>query len=188
VSRLLDLGYTPVRFKQIDRAIGDSNFHMGRADGGKKVDRYGKKYAWIAFYEVAGRRGIAGTLPHHDDIRISDSDIDPSFPDAPREWRPPVNSLFSSTYRGAVNWMRDGPSPDYRHLLVRDEIDGVPGPWALLQGYVSEVAPKGPRELFTFLRGLFVAPTDVPSLKGALADKEYPGNRQIPEPGGVNVL
>jgi hypothetical protein len=181
--RMLDLGYDPERFKHVDRGISESNFRMGRQDGGKKVDRYGKKYSWIAFYEVAGLRRVAGTLPNHHEPRISDTDIDPSFPDAPLKWCPPVQPLFNSAYRSAAAWMGNGPSPDYRHLLMRDEVDGVSGPWVLLQGYINEAALKDPREAFTFLRGLFVAEADLSRLESTLASKDYPGNHQIPEPG-----
>ncbi len=101
--RVLDLGYDPERFKHIDRAISQLNFHMGRQDGGKKVDRYGKKYSWIAFYEVAELRRIAGTLPNRQEPRLSDADIDPSFPDAPRQCGY-LPSSHSSTPPMAARW------------------------------------------------------------------------------------
>jgi hypothetical protein len=46
-DRVLDLGWTPERFGKIDR--GRSGKHEGR------VERVGKKYQWIGFYEVLGR-------------------------------------------------------------------------------------------------------------------------------------
>jgi hypothetical protein len=181
--RILNLGYRPERFKAIDSNIGSSNFHMGRSDGGKKVDRYGKKYSWIAYFEVAGRRRIVGTLPDRDDIRVSDTDIDPSFPAHVLEWRPPLASLFKTPYRGPASWMRAGSSPEYSPILICDEVDGLVGPWVLLQGFVSERSPKDPREVFTFLRGLLIAPADLSRLDDLLHATEYPGNHAIPDPG-----
>lgn len=52
-DRVLDLGWTPERFREVDRGLSD-----GR-DG--VVERVGKKYQWIAFYEILGR--IADHLP-----------------------------------------------------------------------------------------------------------------------------
>lgn len=46
-DRVLDLGWTPERFKNLDKG------HHGGHDG--VVERVGKKYQWIAFYEVLGR-------------------------------------------------------------------------------------------------------------------------------------
>lgn len=46
-DRVLELGWTPVRFGEIDR----------RRSGGRDgvVERVGKKYQWVGFYEVLGR-------------------------------------------------------------------------------------------------------------------------------------
>jgi hypothetical protein len=186
--RILNLGYDPERFKYIDRDIGSSNFPLGRSDSGEKIDRYGKKYSWIAFFEVAGRRRLTGTLPYRHDIRISDCDIDPSFPDHALEWRPPVRPLFDAQYRRVDRWMGKGPSPDYRQLLSRDEVDGIRGPWVLLQGYINERAPHDNREVFSFLRGLLIEADDVPRLETILGASEYPGNHAIPEPGEDHYL
>jgi DNA replication protein DnaC len=186
--RILNLGYDSEKFKYIDRDIASSNFHMGRSDGGKKIDRYGKKYSWIAFFEVAGRRRLAGTLPDRHDIRISDTDIDPSFSEHALEWRPPMRPLFDAPYRSASGWMGRGPNPDYRPLLTRKEVDGVLGPWVLLQGYINERGPRDSREAFTFLRGLMIAPEDVSRLKAILRPAEYPGNHAVPEPGEDHYL
>jgi hypothetical protein len=46
-DRVLDLGWTPERFREIDRG------RSGGRDG--VVERVGKKYQWIGFYEVLGR-------------------------------------------------------------------------------------------------------------------------------------
>ncbi|MGU3587413.1 NACHT domain-containing protein [Rhodococcus sp. C26F] len=47
-SRVLELGWTPERFKHLE-----SGRRRGRRDG--PVERYGKKYQWIGLYEVLGR-------------------------------------------------------------------------------------------------------------------------------------
>ena len=63
------------------------NWNYNRSADGGKTDRYGKKYSWIAFYELAGLRQDKNLLPdYYDDLRISDADIDPSFPVGQREY------------------------------------------------------------------------------------------------------
>lgn len=155
---------------------------MGRSDDGKKTDRYGKKYSWIAYYEVAGRRHLNATLPDRDNIRISDADIDPSFPDRILEGSLRACPLFNTPYRSPASWLRKGPRPDYRHILSCDEVDAIGGPWVLLQGFITERAPSDPREVFTFLRGLIIAPNDLSRLNAILHDTEYPGNHAISDP------
>ncbi|MCK4655172.1 MAG: hypothetical protein KAU01_12085 [Candidatus Cloacimonetes bacterium] len=70
-------------FSEIDEQIARERWNYPRHDNAGKTDRYGKKYSWIAFYEMAGHRSDLGMLKDWDDedeFRISDVDIDPSFP------------------------------------------------------------------------------------------------------------
>ncbi|CAM2174508.1 hypothetical protein BO443_210079 [Burkholderia orbicola] len=53
VSRMLVLGYDPEQFEAIDRRM-KSGPPMG--DDMHKVDRYEKKYGWIAYVEMWGVR------------------------------------------------------------------------------------------------------------------------------------
>ena len=50
--RMFDLGYRAERFKDVDTSIGYASWNTHEQ---KKVDRYGKKYSWIAYYEMWGR-------------------------------------------------------------------------------------------------------------------------------------
>lgn len=180
--RILDLGFEPETFKQIDSIIGSSNFHSGRKDDGGKTDRYGKKYSWIAFFEVAGRRLLDGILPDRDNPRLSDTDIDPSFPEPGINWSFPLNPLFAAPFRSAPHWLEHGASPDYRHLLQLEEIDGVPGPWVLLDGYIGEFEPASHRGTFTFLRGFLIANRQIEKFQRLAREVEYPGNDGVPSP------
>lgn len=180
--RILDLGYDAERFRAIDRSISERSFYRRQSSDGQKTDRYGKKYSWIAYFEVAGRIALRGRLPRQRETRISDTDIDPSFPEAALVWKPPLRKLFSAPFTSAADWLEHGPSPHYHDLLVLDSVDGQPGPWVLMDGYLSEGTPDDHRQAFTFLRGALVAPRDIRALHGAVNDTEYPGNRNIPDP------
>lgn len=48
VGRMLGLGYSLERFGEVDREIASAGYYSGRTDNPDRVDRYGKKYAWIA--------------------------------------------------------------------------------------------------------------------------------------------
>lgn len=81
--RIYNLGYSLEKFGEIDKRIASDSWNYSRHENAGKTDRYGKKYSWIAFYEMAGYRSDLGLLKgwnDEDEFRISDVDIDPSFP------------------------------------------------------------------------------------------------------------
>jgi hypothetical protein len=146
-----------------------------------KVDRYGKKYSWIAYFEMYGQRVDEGVLPtYEDEVRPSDCDIDPSFPNETKEWMPELPELFETEYSEYSEWISGGPNPSYENLFVKDTVDGVDGPWVLLDGTVEQTSLDALR-IFTFLRGVLLAEEDVSELKQKLRETEYPGNRNIPD-------
>jgi hypothetical protein len=81
--RIYDLVYSLDKFGEIDKQIAKTRWEYSHSDNAGKIDRYGKKYSWIAYYEMAGYRSDLGLLKgwdEEDEFRISDVDIDPSFP------------------------------------------------------------------------------------------------------------
>jgi hypothetical protein len=180
--RILDLGYRPTIFESIDREISQANFYRQQREGAGKIDRYGKKYAWISFFELYGMRDELDQLPYREP-RLSDCDIDPSFPDAAKIWKPTLKPLFTTRFKSPVKWMQEGVVPSYEHLLHVETVDGIEGPWVLLNGFIEENAANDPRKTFTFLRGVLVATNEIPTLKSKSMEIEYPGNRAIPEAG-----
>lgn len=180
--RIVQLGYSSDRFGEIDRAIGELSWRGGirRAP---KVDRYGKKYSWIAFFEMYGLRLDEGSLPEWEPgERPSDADIDPSFPEPARVWQPSLPDLFAGTPTEPRAWITNGPSPDYEHLLNIEEIDGRRGPWVLLNGFIEQSSRDDERRVFTFLRGLLVEDDQVERFLATFRSIEYPGNIDIPAP------
>ncbi len=181
--RILDLGYSTELFQDIDRSISQGNFYREQ-NNHSKIDRYGKKYSWIAFFEVAGIRADQGLLSEYHPGRISDCDIDPSFPENLRLWQPRLNKFFTDRYKSARDWILSGKSPSYDHLLQLPQVDGLEGPWVSLEGFISESAINDPRRIFTFIDGVFVKPNDIPKLRSKFNSLKYPGNFAIPQPSG----
>lgn len=177
--RVADLGYTMTTFGEIDKSI--NRYAWNRQDG-NRTDRYGKKYSWIAFYEMYGARADLGRLdPHRVLERSADCDLDPSFPEPVLEWSPPVPDLFTGNPALPAEWLRSGPVPNYDSLTELDEVDGIPGPWVLLDGFLLE--RSGEREVFTFVRGLFLRQKVIGRLRQAVRASRYLGNDKIPRGG-----
>jgi hypothetical protein len=70
------------------------------------VDRYGKKYGWIAYYELAGRLNDAGQLS--DEAAEGIVDIDASFPDEPATLPVEVPRWTRLRPANLANWVRRG--------------------------------------------------------------------------------
>lgn len=180
--RIVQLGYTSKQFEEIDTNISNSS-RRNESRGNPKTDRYGKKYSWIAFFEMYGLRSDEGTLPEwREGEHPSDVDIDPSFPEAARIWQPSLPDLFTNTPMKPREWIVDGPTPDYKPLLELEEVDGYQGPWVLLNGYIEQTSKDDARRVFTFLQGLLVEDEHVEKLISTFYTIEYPGNFAIPDP------
>lgn len=184
--RMFDLGYRKDRFEALERDIGHSS---SRSRESNKVDRYGKKYSWIAYFEMWGERESVRGLP---DWRIgertSDCDVDPSFPKAPPAWNPEFPDLFGDLTTSTESWVEGGFTPQWGSLLAVPEINGQHGEWVLLDGFVCGTAGSSDRELFAFLRGMFVARRDVSRLRSEFMMIDYPGNGKIPKGGEEHYL
>lgn len=180
--RMSDLGYS-ADFSELDRSIAQMQPVSRQSDGGK-TDRYGKKYSWIAFFEMYGVRSDLDLLgDHRSRERSSDCDIDPSFPVKPREWVPPLPDLFAAAPTDYGGWLAHGPVPDYSDLFVRSDVDGFAGgPWVLVNGFIQQ-AGSHERETFTFIRGLLMRWRDISRVKEAMSTLDHFGNSRIPEPG-----
>ena len=160
--RILDLGYSPSKFGDAERDISiDSRPRRGGGFG--KIDRYGKKYSWIAFFEMYGVLLNRGVLPAGlSGERPSDADIDPSFPEPPKTWLPELSDLFDGSPTDPKDWSKYGPDPDYSHLLKCTCVDGHEGPWALLHGYVVQKSKRDERLVWTSIRCYFVESRQIP--------------------------
>ena len=177
LRRMQDLGYASASFDDIDKRIAEYNW---RADDEGKTDRYGKKYSWIAYFEMYGHRSAHGLLEEwRADERTSDCDVDPSFPGPAEEWTPDLPDNFSDSPTGKLQWLRDGPDPDYDHLLRQDEVDGHTGPWVLLDAHINQDGSHS-RQLFTFIQVVMAPGGSVSRIREYVESREYLGNGAIP--------
>ncbi|PJI41847.1 hypothetical protein [Ferrovibrio sp.] len=180
--RIADLGFSKERFGQIDNLIARTqSVSRGEYDG--RVDRYGKKYGWIAYHEAYGYRGTLGLLYKHADHRPSEMEIDPCFPNGAIKEPFPKVVEFPVGDIGMDTWLRKGPSPDLEALLVGDRVAGIPGPWVMMDCYLSPKAPDDPREMTVSCRGMMVRPDQVAELHGKFLAVDHPSNADIPNPG-----
>ena len=151
---------------------------------GYQVDRYGKKYSWIAFFEMYGLRRAEGKFKdeYFHEPRPSDSDIDPSFPAETPKWNPPHDDVFAQSPVDLHEWIADGQTPDYASILRLPEVDGVVGDWVLLDAAMHEGKPDG-REVRGWVTSVFVPPRSVEQMRKEVASGRELGDRGFPETG-----
>lgn len=177
-GRIYELGYREELFGTIDRMIANYG-GFERTQDGNRTDRYGKKYSWIAYFEMTGFRIDQGILTREwGDPSRADADLDPSFPEPAAMWIASLPSVFDGAPVDPIAWLRNGPTPQYRQLLSRTSVDGIRGPWVLLDGFVEQDVDV--RRVFTFARGMLVRPEDIDALQEAFLHIPYPGNDAIP--------
>ena len=179
--RIYGLGYSLDSFGEIDKWLAHDNFRYGRSADGRKTDRYGKKYSWIAFYELAGFRQDEGLLPdYYDNPRISDIDIDPSFPIKQREYNLVEEDFLGDRKISTEEWVLKSDPPDVTPYLNIDQLCGEQGPWVLLDGYLGQKDDQIGRDMFAFLQGLIVKPEEIEEIV-ELLKKQEKINRHILE-------
>ncbi|MCU4491625.1 hypothetical protein KTI63_03970 [Acinetobacter guillouiae] len=177
LKRMIQLGYEPEKFQVIDRDISSSSYY----DRDVKIDRYGKKYSWIAFYEMYGWKADRNLLKEwRGENRCSDVSIDPTFPKVDNTWLPNLINIFSDSPNDIGEWILHGPTPNYIDLLKTQQITENEN-WILLNGFLQEDSKTDYREIFTFMRGFFVANEHVPTISEFVCNKDYLGNNALPQ-------
>jgi hypothetical protein len=179
MARVWDLGWRAALLGDVDRAIAETSSRFGRERA--KVERYGKKYGWVAYYELIGRLADAGRIRDRwvGGGRNVTPDIDPSFPDEPPsapvhlpEWAPagPTDDKI---------WLPTGSVNVPAELWSPEEIYGLTGGWLLVEGFLEH--RREGRRVFGFFRTLLLDPADVPPALELIGELKYLGNHFFPE-------
>ncbi|WP_158666627.1 NACHT domain-containing protein [Salinibacter altiplanensis] len=159
--RIYDLGWTTDRFGKIDREI-QSEQTPSRHNQSGKTDRYGKKYSWIAYFELYGHRLDHDAVDQWD-ARLSDVDIDPSFPEPPPSKQILDQHWLESPETETRFWIEDGDTPALESFAIREEISGEEGPWVLLSSFYDHDDVELERDLWFRICGALVDTRDVES-------------------------
>ena len=171
--RIYDLGYSLDCFEEIDAWINQGNQIYGRSKNGGKTDRYGKKYSWIAFFELAGLRQDKNLLSdYHGGVRIPDIDIDPSFPVAQQEYNLVTEDFLGDRKVSAKEWMSTNPFSDLTPYLKVNRLCGEEGAWILLQGNLRQEDNQARRETLAFLQGIIVKSEEFEEIVEGLKQKK----------------
>lgn len=159
--RIYDLGYDNDKFQKAESQIYDGDWEYGRSGTGGKIDRYGKKYSWIAYFEMAGQRIDDGKIKesYGENGRLSDVDIDPSFPD-PANAFPLIAAKLPELRTSLSRWIRQTHLPPLKALLIQKRLLDCPGDWILLDGYFHQRDEGQSIGLSCFIRNVLLKAKD----------------------------
>lgn len=178
--RIHDLGWNEELFKEAETSLGNDNYYSGRTERAK-VERYGKKYSWIAFFENAGLRNDLGLLEKEwDRYRLSDADIDPSFPQKPPNELFVTHDLLGDRNSPLEKWYEEGGMPHIEDYLTQTALKGRDGEWICLDGFIVQEDVPAERERFSFIRSFLVEEKDYSKVMDLL-NKQNLGGRWLPE-------
>jgi hypothetical protein len=161
-GRIWQLGWRKDRFEELDRRVAEEQWRGGREDRANRVDRYGKKYGWIAYYELAGRLSDAGDLSRDASEHIVD--IDASFPDEPPRLPVAVPRWARSTPARISNWVRHGIIRVPDDLLVAGALEGEKGPWVAVYAWLRDYDDLTGRRVWGVIQAMLMTARQVTSL------------------------
>lgn len=175
LARVWELGWRANLLSDLDQAIANDAGRFGHSRR-SKVERYGKKYGWIAYYELVGRLSDVGKLGDRwfSGPRNVSPDIDPSFPDEPPIASSPLPAWAPPEPVDQQAWLRTGKIHVPPELWAPTELHGVPGGWLLAEGFVEHKC--GELRVFGFFRTLLLEPADVDGALALINETAYLGN------------
>ena len=183
--RIEQLGWFEKDFTQIDHKIVKDQNRLRPDNNPKKIDSYGKKYSWIAYFEMAGLLHDLGLLNrNHDQERISDVDIDPSFPKRVQKDILFDGDLLGSSDLTVDDWISTGSQIDMTPYFRVDKIGENDGPWVTLDGYIGQEDKRLGRRSFCFVRSFIVKNTIAEDCLKYLSHQDIAG-RWVPEKPSV---
>lgn len=179
-QRIWELGYRPKVFQRLDEQLSN-DFHGRRSKG--RIERYAKKYGWIAYYEKAGRMSDDGTLAR--ELRSGRGnpivDIDPSFPRIPQRCPIELPDWTEDISDDDPFWLEHHSIVVPNEFLRAQELCGHNGPWIAVDGFIEMANKRRRRTVFGFIRGLIVDRSKADRLFKDLNKAFYLGNDYIPD-------
>ncbi|MCP4699527.1 MAG: hypothetical protein GY862_22165, partial [Gammaproteobacteria bacterium] len=186
--RIEQLGWSYEQFKEVERSTQSQRYNPRMGADGKRTDRYGKKYSWIAFFEMSGfLHDLGQNDKRYEHERTWDVDIDPSFPECL-----PEACLIQTDFLGdpdvkTQEWIANGALPDITPYLQMSEVQNQTGSWIALDGFVAQEDESRGRTMFCFIRSFLVAAKEADSFSKHLSEQNLEG-RWLPEKPSLSCM
>lgn len=175
-KRVEELGWSENLFSKQDNVIGGFNYNLH--NNLKKIDRFGKKYSWIAFYELAGILDANGMLnSEYLYYRTIWPDIDPSFPESPLNDEMHFSHHLDEE-KNIQDWLNNDSSMDLNDIYIRT--NDTNDSFVCVYGYFTDKRTPSNRSRFTFLRPFIYKESDTEVLAHKINNQSL-AHRWLPE-------
>lgn len=172
--RIYDLGWNKELFSDVERALGNDSYYGQNRAKQAKVERYGKKYSWIAYFENAGLRDDLGLINRSwDSFRIAETNIDPSFPEKKANKPFFKDDLLGDRTLPLNDWHENGGIPSLTEYLEVNSIHENSGPWICLESSISQEEISSERSIFTMMRSIIVPDSEYEEIFRLLNEKDF---------------
>lgn len=170
---IYDLGWRESEFLTIDQAIG----HADQDRNPGRVERYGKKYSWIGFYQTSGMLNARG-----DRVYRLEVDIDPTFPQVSPVLPITIPSWVRPEPVDDRDWLINGVVTIPDDLIYTQSLAGMDGPWVLVHAELDARERAAGRSGFGLFNTVAVARDDLEVLMTWWSAKSHPGRDLIELP------
>lgn len=173
MMRVSDFGWNENRFGKVDNNIRHMSDYSRHNDS-DKIDRFGKKYSWIAYYEAAGiLQDNSLIYDEFDKWRPAGLDIDPTFASNFKE----TDSVFLETLGDEVSmddWLYNEDDLDITSkLYVSHNIsENITSEFVCLYGHISRENKSLDRSRFAFIRPFIIKSEDFDKFVKYLQDAD----------------
>ncbi len=173
--RVQSLGWLHDKYHDVEERIISLHGYGRGSENRQKVDRYGKKYSWIAYHEMDGYLRDSGELEdRYDSWRRGTGSVDPSFLRSLQSDELIKESLLGDINSDTKSWVLSEEGPDIAHYLVSSGLEEE-GTWVALDGYYTKEDKKLNRELFLFVRSFLVSNDQKPQILENLEKQDMTG-------------
>lgn len=188
--RVKDLGWTHEAYGKVDKEIPNSQQYFRGMAEKHKIDRYGKKYSWIAYYEMAGMIYPFNSMEYYGEGRHSLIDIDPSFPEQPENYQLFEVNLLGNTDQDDEEWVEVGDqSLVLDSLLSISNVAESPHQWVVLDGFITQREKTIHRDSFCFIRSFLVPNDKLTDLLNHLKQQNIDeSNWRFPDAPSLNLV
>ena len=143
--RLKDLGFDSKLFSTSDSIITrlNSSARNSFEERSGKIDRYGKKYSWIAYFEMAGRLSDDEILKRDESselaVRMSDIGIDPSFPALPTDdYYQRMGNVDLLGGDETEQWLQDTNDIGIQQYFLSKKVTTDKDEWVLIKARINQ--------------------------------------------------
>jgi len=178
--RVYDLGYKFEDFESIDQTIARWQ-GTGRRDE-ITVQKYGEKYVWIAYYELAGYLEDKGLIPPFYkavwSMRNFGEGFDPTFPGPMVEKQYFEKDILGPKEISIRKWLDGNNIPDVKKILVVNDLTPDKESFVLVDAHKCQSDEFRQRQLFFWLIPILVDCANYQPAKKAILAKNVPGDVQ----------